>query len=403
MVTLAAVLRRLGDPRAWTLPAEALALLEPLQTGPELVAALTEVAAAEILQGHNEAGIGSAERALVVAEVLGLDRPARALGYRGLARCDLVDPGGLEDMREATLLATRAGQGREVANLHNNLAFALWGFEGPAAVDEVLHRGIAFARARGLTEIADSMTAGALDGLIDLGRFDEALELAAGIVERLEVSGAVLDLVALRAVQARIWTLRGGAAQVADSIKWLESTSRGIEAMDHVVVGLASSAFALAGLGQGEHAATLLAEIEAMPDVREDVSYGVFLPAMTRTSLALGAAQLAARLVAGVESRLPYAEHSLVAANAALAEARGETEKAAVAYAEAASRWEGFGVVPEQGFALLGQGRCLLELSRPAESAEVLRRARELFARCGMAPALAETDNLLVRAIALSS
>ncbi len=52
MGTLANVLVRLGDPRQWTLPAEALALLEPLGPSPELVGALTEVAAVDALQGR---------------------------------------------------------------------------------------------------------------------------------------------------------------------------------------------------------------------------------------------------------------------------------------------------------------------------------------------------------------
>ena len=100
---------------------------------------------------------------------------------------------------------------------------------------------------------------------------------------------------------------------------------------------------------------------------------------------------------------LPYAEHALVAANAALAEARGDQLAAVDAYTEAASRWERFGVVPEQAFALLGYGRCLVGLSRPTEAAPVLQRAREIFERLGAAPALAETDGLLQRATALSS
>jgi len=58
------------------------------------------------------------------------------------------------------------------------------------------------------------------------------------------------------------------------------------------------------------------------------------------------------------------------------------------------NRWERFGVVPEQAFALLGQGRCLLGLSRP-EAASVLHHAREIFERLGATPALAETDALL--------
>jgi hypothetical protein len=63
----------------------------------------------------------------------------------------------------------------------------------------------------------------------------------------------------------------------------------------------------------------------------------------------------------------------------------------------------GSGVVPEQAVALLVGDRCLLGLSRPTEAAPVLHHAREIFQRLKAAPALAETDELLQRASALSS
>ena len=56
-----------------------------------------------------------------------------------------------------------------------------------------------------------------------------------------------------------------------------------------------------------------------------------------------------------------------------------------------------------KGFALLGQGRCLLGLSLPTEATPVLQHAREIFQRLQAAPALAETDRLLQQATALSS
>jgi hypothetical protein len=188
MATLGPVLGLLGDPRWSELPAEGLAFLEPLPPGPELVVALTQVAARETLQGRSEAGVRYAERALALAEELGLGRPARALGYRGIARSDLGDPGGLEDMREAIALATQAGQGREVALLHNNLGFELWVLEGPESALEVMRAGIGFAQARGLAEMVDIITTSTLGPLIDGGEFDDALEVAAGLVERLETS-----------------------------------------------------------------------------------------------------------------------------------------------------------------------------------------------------------------------
>ena len=91
---------RIGDPRWAQLPAQALELLEPLAPGPELVAALTEIAIIELLQGRAEVGLRHAEQALAVAERLGLARPARALGVRGMSRCALGDRGGLDDFRD---------------------------------------------------------------------------------------------------------------------------------------------------------------------------------------------------------------------------------------------------------------------------------------------------------------
>ena len=95
MATWAKVLFRLGDPRASTLPGEAVALLEPLPAGPELVVALTELAATEIIiHGRYEDGARYAERAIALAAELGMSRSARALGFRGLARTSSAMPAG---------------------------------------------------------------------------------------------------------------------------------------------------------------------------------------------------------------------------------------------------------------------------------------------------------------------
>ncbi len=113
MTRLGVVLARLADPRWADLPTEALALLEPLLPGPALLEALGQVASVEALQGRHDAAISVADRALTLADQLGLPRPACALGWRGRRALHLGDAGGLDDMREAIALATQAGQGRE--------------------------------------------------------------------------------------------------------------------------------------------------------------------------------------------------------------------------------------------------------------------------------------------------
>jgi class 3 adenylate cyclase/tetratricopeptide (TPR) repeat protein len=398
MGTLSVVLRVTGDHRQWTLPVEALSLLEPHGPSPAFVDALTEVAVVDALQGRSAEAIRVAERALTLATELGLAPPARALGYQGLARAALGDPGGFDDFRAAIVLATEAGQGREVALLHNNLGSLLSGFEGPAAALAVFREGIAFAGARGLTEMHNAMTAGSVDLLIDVGDLDTALEVADSVAATLESAGDTWDLADCRGARTRGLTLQGRAAEAAEVLDWLESTCREMGSSDMFATGLSQTASARAALGQDEVARALLLELDQTPGVRESNQYYAYLPMIVRAALQLKETALAERLASGFEPPYPLAEHSRVAANAALAEARGDLREAADAYAAAADRWERFGVVPEHAFALLGQGRCLLALAQPTEAAPVLQHAREIFERLKATPALAETDALLAAA-----
>jgi len=181
---------------------------------------------------------------------------------------------------------------------------------------------------------------------------------------------------------------------MAEALDWLEPTARVTEDLQMVAAALGTAALGRAGLGQDEAAAALLTELDTYPDVRATANYVTSLPEIVRTALGIGDRELAERLVAGVEPPNAYAEHALASANADLTEARGDLQSAADAYADAANRWERFGVIAEQAFALLGQGRCLLSLSRPTEASPVLQHAREIFDRLQATPALAETDAL---------
>ena len=154
--------------------------------------------------------------------------------------------------------------------------------------------------------------------------------------------------------------------------------------------------------GQDEAAAALLAEIEATPDGRGSQYYAVYLPMMVRAAVTLGNPQLAERLVAGHQPRYPIAEHALVTANAVSPRRAVSSTPPPTAIA-AAKRWEQFGAILEQAYALLGQGRCLTALGRPAQATEALRGARAIYQTLRAAPALAETDTLLQHGDALTA
>jgi len=398
---LGIALRELGDPRWNEVGAEALPLLEQLPPGPDLVKALGNKAVGEVLMGRHESGIAYADRALALCAELGLPPDAHTLGFRGLARSLLGDRAGIEEQREAIALATQAGNGWTAAVVSSNFGGALWAFEGPEAAIGVWREAIAFANARGIGAAVKWASAGLCEALVDHGEFHEALELASEINDRHQGETGISSTMT-RLAEARVMMLRGQTAEVASSLDWLEETLRA-DATPEVIVLLAVPAAIRAVLAQPDQAAELLVEIDTNPVNREDPQYATCLPMMVRTALSLDKLELARRLVANVEPRHPITEHALTTATAALAEANGDHQTAADGYADAAQRWQAFGVTTEQAFALLGQGRCLVALGRPADATQPLLRARDIFQKLQATPALAETDALLQQATALSS
>jgi class 3 adenylate cyclase/tetratricopeptide (TPR) repeat protein/predicted transcriptional regulator len=403
MGQLAEALQRLGDPRTWTLVAEAVALLQPLPPSPALVDALSRLAGTEVLQGRPQSAIDYADQALALADQLGLDPPAKALSIRGGARADLGDRAGLVDFQHAIDLATAAGQGSEVASVHNDYGLVLWLAEGPTAGLDVLRAGISYATPRGLASVIEGLRARSLSLLFDIGQHDELLDAATRLAGQSEATGDMVDLVEVRGVQTRIHTLRGQPELAAGWLGWLRTTPRDTGDPQVIVFGLGSAACAHAALGQSDIAVALLSEVDTTPGTRTTSYYDPWLPNMVRTALATGDPDLAERLVVGVDPDYPYTEHALVAAGAALAEATGDHATAADEYADAATRWEQFGVIPELAYALLGHGRCLLALGHATDAVPVLQRARAIFDQLHATPALGEIDTLLGEATALSS
>ncbi len=382
---------RLGEGRQVALAAEAVDLLEEETPGPALVAAYAQLANAQWIVGAYAETIAAAERAVTLAETLGLPQPARALGYRGFARAYLGDTDGLAEMERALALLLERGAGRDAAYAQNNLVFARYPLYGPARSLTDFEQGIAFCEQRGLVEPAALQETNCLLLLAELGRAEEALERSARLAPVLEARGDTHSLCEVRAVELATRLARGGQGAPGE-IDWLIETARTINAADVSPLALASAAAALSWEAP-ERACALLAELEQRLGAHETPYYARQLAAMMRTAFAAGDPALAAQLADGLEPRYPLDEHALCAARAQLAEAAGDHLEAAPLYAEAATRWQEFGNVPEHAHALLGQGRCLLALGRSGTHA--LAEARDLFAAMGYKRALAETEALL--------
>jgi tetratricopeptide (TPR) repeat protein len=286
--------------------------------------------------------------------------------------------------------------------LYNNLGMQLANFRGPAAGIDLVRQGIVYASPRGLLGAGVGLAAGLRILLVDTGAHDEALQDLADKILDAEARGVRGAVAFWRLLETRILVLRGEASACAE---WLDEIERRMrdEDLQGVVMGLVHVSAARAAIGQTEAALSLLAEVAARPDVRAAPSYPEHLPVLARTAATVGAVDLGEQLVAGVEARMPFDQHSLVAARAVLAEGHSDTAAAADLYLDAADRWAAFATPVEEAYALLGAGRCLLALGRMAEATVALERAHSLWVSLKAAPLLAETDALLERTVSLSA
>ena len=212
-----------------TLPAEALALLEPLPPGPEQSRALTELAARRGA-ARPERSRDRLRRAGALARrsnSASRDPPAPS-AIAAWPRCHLGDRGGLDDFREAITLATEAGQGREVGDPAQQPRRRALGVRRPrCAALEVIERGSRSRRpaaSPGSTDGAHRQHARPARSI--QGQHEQALDLAAELATASRGKRDLLDLTSARGAASQILTLRGQASQVADTLDWLETTSR---------------------------------------------------------------------------------------------------------------------------------------------------------------------------------
>jgi class 3 adenylate cyclase/tetratricopeptide (TPR) repeat protein len=394
------VSQRMADGQAIALAAQAVELLEHEPPGPALVAAYSQLSSVQWLSGSFAEAVASVDRAVAIAEQLGLPEPARALGYRAMASAYLGDARGVPELERVLELLLDSGAGRDAATVQNNLGIARYPLQGIRASLDTFESGIRFCRQRGLAEAELALATSRLGLLAEVGRPEDALAEAGEITAASEATGQVTDLVEVRAVDAAIRFARGEQPSTAE-IEWVVETARKVGHVDITPVAFGCAAVVLASEAP-DRARALLRELEHAPGARGVSYYMRQLAAIVRTALATGDRALAERLVERVVPHYPLDEDALCAARAQLSEHAGDLAEAVTLYADAAERWHAFGNVPERAYALLGEGRCLLMLGRPGAE-QPLREARDLFASMGYEPVLMETEGLLEQTAAASA
>jgi tetratricopeptide (TPR) repeat protein len=384
---------------AMELVTEAVAMLEPLGPGPELAEAYSALAGRKMLGGQAGEALPWAGKALDLAERLDLaEFASRARQIRGMARCTLGDVDGLADLREGLRIALAAGVAWETSNAYLNLSFFLWLSEGPAAALATHREAIELNTRRGLPGYAAWATAETCWFLFDLGRWDELIRVA----DEVGPAASQMELAAeTHAVMVRSY--RGGSAGLGEADDAFLDRARHIR--DPQILLPALGIAVVIERERGDHAAVvrLVEELHETARERPAGARAWFLPEAVRACAAAGSLDLAERLFEDVEAVMARDRHSVLIGQAVLDEARGEIERAAGLYREAAERWAEYGHIPERGLALLGLGRCLTATGGSAEAVAALRDAREIFVGLGARPLLEETDAWLAKATALSS
>jgi class 3 adenylate cyclase/tetratricopeptide (TPR) repeat protein len=376
---------------------EAIGLLETEPPGPALVLAHEQLAGVLLVHGEYTGAIESSLRALELAGELGLEVPARALGFHGSALANTGTREGLLELEQAIELLLAAGRGRDAVVATHNLAIVRWALEGPAAGLLVQERAIALAAARGLTEIQLATRGATLRLLTEAGDLRQVIARAAELISEVPSDDTYLTIEPRAARALALYEL-GDVARASVEAQHALAAARELDAPIALVI--ASSPAAACAIAQGvpRTARALLEPLTEWDDRRSSEEYLSRMPGLVRSALAAGDLELATRLANGASEALPLYAQASIASRAQLTEAQGDPRQATTQFADAAMRLHGFGARLEQAYALLGQGRCLVALGEPAESP--LRRARALFEAMGARPRVAECDSLLTAALA---
>jgi class 3 adenylate cyclase/tetratricopeptide (TPR) repeat protein len=397
---LATVYWNQGDTRrANAVLTEAIELLEREPPGAELASAYIRMAGDRVVAGHASEALDLANKALALADDLGgLPRlRPRALDARGMARCDLGDFGGMDDLQAGLALGLELGSGYDTAVLYNNLAEPVWLVEGPAAALAVYEEGVDFAERRGLSEAAMWLRASTLGPLLDLGRWEESVALADEAIAWDLAHGGDYLAIGCRRYVTQILTWQGDLIAARDLSTRVLPRAREIDDLQQLVPALVNAA--LVEHASGREAAALALVEEAARLTAERAGGRRFLGQHLADMVRVAAApspSLARDLVASAELTATRYRHAATTATAILAESTGDPETAAARYAEAAKGWSEYTQVLEHALALLGQGRCLTRMGHP-DANRVLRVASTHLTTLGARPTAAEATALLQR------
>ena len=267
----------------------------------------------------------------------------------GVAHLELGDAKGLEILRAGIDLGKQTGRWRMVGSMLSNLAYNTWLIQGPSAAIPIFREGIEIA-----SDLAQDFALGWLEvslaeALIDAGQWDEAVELASGVMQRSGDRSLVVD--------SACWVLgvvalhRGRPADARECIS--EQTVDRLRAFgdpNHLVPWLTALAIQRLADGDRNEAVACMREMAERTSAHP-TERCYTLPEAVAVLLEAGEADLALSIVP--QERQPTTRNELCRRTAlALATARSDPE-ALADLQEIADGWASFGSPFKEAWVLL--------------------------------------------------
>ena len=353
--------------------AEAIEVLESQPPGRPLALAYAFRAEEELFAGNTVEALELADRALALVGERMDEVAVMSLHIRGDGRCSTGDlEGGLEDLETALRLSQESGSSMDVITSRNYLAEWRSAVQGPSAGLAELEAALDLAERRSVSSQGAYTRASAIQLMFDAGDWDRALAWADELSSMPPERTDAVVLIMADVVRSRILLARGELDGVCDPGALVASAERvgELHALAPALVTAAQIAIAHGDVGAAGSSIERFERTTAglAPEYRAaDVVRAV------RTATTAGRLDVAERLVAQTETRVPRDQIRLRAAAAIVAEARGDVG-AADAYAEAADALLGYGDPYEEALARHAHAR------RTGDDAS-RKRAEELFGR----------------------